>query len=44
VRPELMASHPRVAAWHARIMARPAVKATYEPSEEAPARRPVAAA
>jgi glutathione S-transferase len=44
VRPDLMASHSRVAAWHARIMARPAVKATYEPSEEAPARRPATAA
>jgi glutathione S-transferase len=43
VRPELMATHPRVRDWHLRIMARPAVKATYEPSDEAPARRPAAA-
>lgn len=40
VRPELMASHPRTADWFARIMARPAVKATYEPSAET---RPAAA-
>jgi glutathione S-transferase len=43
VRPELIETHPRVRAWHARIMARPAVKATYEPSDEAPARRAAAA-
>ena len=34
VRPELMQSHPKTAAWYERIMARPAVKATYEPSAE----------
>jgi glutathione S-transferase len=36
-RPELMQSHPRTAAWFERCMARPAVKATWEPSDEAPA-------
>lgn len=34
VRPELMQGHTRTADWYARIMARPAVKATYEPSAE----------
>jgi glutathione S-transferase len=37
VRPELFQSHPRTKEWYARVMARPAVKATYEPSDEAPA-------
>ncbi len=37
VRPELMASHPRVKEWFERVMARPAVQATYTPSDEAPA-------
>jgi len=37
VRPELMASHPRTREWFERVMARPAVQATYMPSEEAPA-------
>ena len=37
-RPELMETHPRTRDWYARIMARPAVRATYEPSDEAPAR------
>ena len=37
VRPELMTSHPRTKAWYDRVMARPAVKATYQPSDEAPA-------
>jgi glutathione S-transferase len=36
-RPELMQSHPRVKEWFERCMARPAVKATWEPSDEAPA-------
>jgi glutathione S-transferase len=36
-RPELLETHPRTAEWYARMMARPAVRATYEPSEEAPA-------
>ncbi len=36
-RPELMASHPRTKEWYERIMARPAVEATYQPSDEAPA-------
>jgi glutathione S-transferase len=36
-RPELMGSHPRVKEWFERCMARPAVKATWEPSDEAPA-------
>jgi glutathione S-transferase len=40
VRPELMTNHPRTADWFARNMARPAVKATYEPSAET---RPAAA-
>jgi glutathione S-transferase len=37
VRPELMTSHPHVREWYERVMARPAVKATYQPSDEAPA-------
>ncbi|MFZ1005400.1 MAG: glutathione S-transferase family protein [Candidatus Sulfotelmatobacter sp.] len=37
VRPELMAGHPRTKDWYERIMARPAVKSTYQPSHEAPA-------
>jgi len=37
VRPELMTTHPRTKAWYERVMARPAVQATYTPSEEAPA-------
>jgi glutathione S-transferase len=37
VRPELMTSHPRVREWYERVMARPAVTATYQPSDEAPA-------
>ena len=37
VRPELMASHPKTREWFERVMARPAVQATYTPSEEAPA-------
>ncbi len=37
VRPELFQSHPRTKEWYERVMARPAVKATYEPSDEAPA-------
>jgi len=37
VRPELMGSHPRTREWFERVMARPAVQATYLPSEEAPA-------
>lgn len=36
-RPELMETHPKTRDWFERVMARPAVKATYEPSEEAPA-------
>jgi glutathione S-transferase len=40
VRPELMASHPRTRGWYERVMARPAVQATYNPSEEAPAPGP----
>lgn len=36
-RPELMDSHPRTKEWFERCMARPAVKATWEPSDEAPA-------
>ena len=36
-RPELMESHPRTKEWFERCMARPAVKATWEPSDEAPA-------
>jgi glutathione S-transferase len=36
-RPELMQSHPRTKEWFERCMARPAVKATWEPSDEAPA-------
>ena len=35
-RPELMQSHPRTREWFERVMARPAVKATYQPSDEAP--------
>ena len=34
VRPELMANHPRVKDWFERVMARPAVQATYTPSDE----------
>ena len=34
VRPELMTSHPRTAAWYERVMARPALQATYLPSVE----------
>jgi glutathione S-transferase len=43
-RPDLMESHPRVKEWYQRVMARPATKATYEPSDEAPAfqQRPAA--
>jgi glutathione S-transferase len=43
-RPDLMESHKRVKEWYQRVMARPATKATYEPSDEAPsfARRPAA--
>jgi len=37
VRSDLMASHPRTKEWYERVMARPAVKATYQPSDEAPA-------
>lgn len=37
VRPELMAGHPLTKDWYERIMARPAVKSTYQPSHEAPA-------
>ncbi len=37
VRPELMESHPRTAEWYERVMARPAVQETYNPSAEAPA-------
>ncbi|HUB96033.1 MAG TPA: glutathione S-transferase family protein [Stellaceae bacterium] len=40
VRPELMQSHPRTRQWYERVMARPAVQATYNPSEEAPAPGP----
>ena len=36
-RPELLQTRPRLNAWYERILARPAVKATYSPSEEAPA-------
>jgi glutathione S-transferase len=36
-RPELMDSHPRVKEWYERVMARPAVQETYNPSAEAPA-------
>jgi glutathione S-transferase len=36
-RPELMQTHPRTKEWFERCMARPAVKATWEPSDEAPA-------
>jgi glutathione S-transferase len=42
-RPELMQTHPRVKEWFERMMARPAVKATWEPSEEAPAPQRTAA-
>jgi len=34
VRLELMTSHPRTQDWYERVMARPAVQATYLPSEE----------
>jgi glutathione S-transferase len=34
VRPELMTSHPRTREWYERVMARPAVQATYQPSAE----------
>lgn len=34
VRPELMETHPKTHEWYERMMARPAVKATYEPSQE----------
>ena len=37
VRKDLFESHPRTREWYERVMARPAVKATYEPSDEAPA-------
>jgi glutathione S-transferase len=40
VRPELMETHPRTRAWYDRVMARPAVQATYNPSDEAPAPGP----
>jgi glutathione S-transferase len=36
-RPELLQSHPRTREWYERVMARPAVRATYQPSDEAPA-------
>ena len=36
-RPELLQTHPRLREWYERVMARPAVKATYQPSDEAPA-------
>ncbi len=42
-RPDLMESHPRVKEWYERVMARPATRATYEPSDEAPAYRQRAA-
>ena len=42
-RPELMQTHPRVKEWFERCMARPAVKATWEPSDEAPAPQRTAA-
>lgn len=34
VRPELMTTRPRMQDWYERVMARPAVQATYLPSEE----------
>jgi glutathione S-transferase len=34
VRPELMSTHPRTRDWYERVMARPAVQATYFPSAE----------
>jgi glutathione S-transferase len=34
VRPELMTTHPRTREWYERVMARPAVQATYLPSAE----------
>jgi glutathione S-transferase len=40
VRPELMETHPRTHAWYDRVMARPAVQSTYNPSDEAPAPGP----
>ncbi len=36
-RPELLETHPRTKAWFERMMTRPAVQATYNPSDEAPA-------
>ena len=36
-RPELLETRPRLKEWYERIMARPAVQATYSPSDEAPA-------
>jgi glutathione S-transferase len=40
VRPELMATHKRTREWYERVMARPAVEETYNPSAEAPAPPP----
>ncbi|MGH7075153.1 MAG: glutathione S-transferase family protein [Stellaceae bacterium] len=37
MRPELIPGHPRIKAWYDRVMARPAVQATYQPSDETPA-------
>ncbi len=34
VRPELMTTHPRTTEWYERVMVRPAVQATYQPSDE----------
>ncbi len=34
VRPDLMTTHPRTRDWYERVMARPAVQATYSPSAE----------
>jgi glutathione S-transferase len=36
-RPELLETHRRTREWYDRVMARPAVKAVYQPSDEAPA-------
>jgi glutathione S-transferase len=36
-RPDILKDYPRTRDWFGRMMARPAVKATYEPSDEAPA-------